>query len=173
MDLLEDKTENLVTVKKVQKRLKARLKAAKHQINSGIDKYQKGKKKKAIKRFKKSRHFINLYLKTLSENRQHNMTPQLVVGQLKADAKKIRADLILLINGDFGNSVPIANAGLDQSVVSGQTVTLDGSASSDSDGDVLQMHWTIISQPLSSNVSLNNAQSVTPSFTPAVSGIYL
>ena len=172
MDLLEDKTENLVTVKKVQKRLKARLKAAKHQINSGIGKYQKGKKKKAIKRFKKSRHFINLYLKILSENRQHYMIPQLVVGQLKADVKKIRADLILLINGDFGNSVPIANAGLDQSVVSGQTVTLDGSASSDSDGDVLQMHWTIISQPLSSNVSLNNMQSVTPSFTPAVSGIY-
>ncbi len=172
MDLLEDKTENLVTVKKVQKRLKARLKAAKHQINSGIDKYQKGKKKKAIKRFKKSRHFINLYLKILSENRQHYMIPQLVVGQLKADVKKIRADLILLINGDFGNSAPIANAGLDQSVVSGQTVTLDGSASSDSDGDVLQMSWTISSQPASSNVTLNNPLSLTPSFTPVIPGTY-
>ncbi len=40
-----------------------------------------------------------------------------------------------------GNQAPIANAGADQGVAPGVTVTLDGSASSDSDGDALVYFW--------------------------------
>ena len=40
------------------------------------------------------------------------------------------------------NEPPVAAAGSDQSVAEGQTVTLDGSDSSDSDGDIVGYSWT-------------------------------
>ena len=39
------------------------------------------------------------------------------------------------------NNAPIANAGNDQSVTGGDTVNLNGSASSDPDGDTLTFLW--------------------------------
>lgn len=45
------------------------------------------------------------------------------------------------------NSVPVANAGVDQDVNTTSTVTLDGALSSDADSDTLTYEWSIISQP--------------------------
>ncbi|HEY8569259.1 glycosyl hydrolase family 18 protein [Microbulbifer sp.] len=61
-----------------------------------------------------------------------------------------------------GNRPPIARAGGNQSVDSGAVVTLDGSNSSDLDGDPLTYSWTQISGPA---VSLQNATSASASFT--------
>ena len=60
------------------------------------------------------------------------------------------------------NDPPIANAGADQTVAEGATVTLDGSGSSDSEGENLTYAWTQVGTPM---VSLNDADTATPTFT--------
>jgi hypothetical protein len=59
------------------------------------------------------------------------------------------------------NFPPVANAGADQSVESGATVTLDGSASSDADGTITAYLWEQVSGPV---VTLSNAETATSSF---------
>ena len=71
------------------------------------------------------------------------------------------------------NDAPVANAGIDQSVFVGNTVTLDGSGSSDADGDVLTYSWLITSKPLGSTASLSDSTVVTPSFVIDVPGVYV
>lgn len=58
------------------------------------------------------------------------------------------------------NHFPDANAGVSQIVDEGQLVTLDGSKSSDSDGDRLNYHWTA---PLGVTLSSENVSN--PTFT--------
>lgn len=70
------------------------------------------------------------------------------------------------------NSAPVANAGADQSSYTGHTVNLDGSASSDVDGDVLSYAWSFAERPAGSTASLVGAASVTPSFIADVYGTY-
>ena len=70
--------------------------------------------------------------------------------------------------GGTPNTTPTANAGAGQSVFKKATVALDGSASSDADGDSLTYAW---SQTSGAAVTLANPSSVNPSFTaPSTSG---
>jgi hypothetical protein len=59
------------------------------------------------------------------------------------------------------NQPPVAKAGLDQSVNEGDFVTLDGSGSSDPNGDSLQWIW---SQVAGATVTLNLSDPVHPTF---------
>ncbi len=71
------------------------------------------------------------------------------------------------------NSPPVANAGADQTLNLGNTANLNGSGSSDPDGDPVTYSWTIVSTPASSTAVLVNPLTVNPTLTPDVSGAYV
>lgn len=71
------------------------------------------------------------------------------------------------------NSLPVAGAGASQTVGVGATVHLDGSQSSDADGDPLIYRWSILSAPAGSNASVSNATDIRPAFTADRAGLYV
>lgn len=71
------------------------------------------------------------------------------------------------------NSIPVANPGPSQTVNAGDTVTLDGSSSSDADGDVLTYKWAILSQPPGGAAVLSDPHVVSPSFVANAAGLYV
>ena len=71
------------------------------------------------------------------------------------------------------NSAPVANAGPDQTVGIGNTVALNGSASSDVDGNALTFAWSITSRPPGSAATILNTADVTPSFVVDTAGQYV
>lgn len=70
------------------------------------------------------------------------------------------------------NSPPVAHAGGDVQILVEHSVRLDGSLSSDPDGDILNHHWSIVSQPEGSSASLSDERSVEPEFIPDQVGTY-
>jgi len=77
------------------------------------------------------------------------------------------------VSATTANAPPIANAGTTQNVLTGTTVTLDGSDSSDANGDSLTYSWTLSNKPASSTAALAGATSAKPTFTADVAGIYV
>ena len=72
------------------------------------------------------------------------------------------------------NSPPVANAGPNQLLVSaGQIVQLDGSGSSDVNGDPLTFRWALTTRPAGSQATLTNATLVNPTFVADVLGTYV
>ncbi|RIZ68482.1 MAG: hypothetical protein D0528_07395 [Methylococcales bacterium] len=73
----------------------------------------------------------------------------------------------------FNNVAPVANAGLNQSGLVGNVVYLDGSGSSDANGNTLTYEWSFISIPKGSLVEFSNSTSVKTTFAPDIPGSYL
>lgn len=71
------------------------------------------------------------------------------------------------------NLPPTANAGPDQTVTQWTTVQLDGSASSDPDGDTLYYHWYVESAPNYSYPALSDYSSPRTSFSAEAAGTYV
>ncbi|PRZ50181.1 PKD domain-containing protein [Tritonibacter scottomollicae] len=78
------------------------------------------------------------------------------------------ADSVTVTITPPANAAPTANAGADQSEVSGTAVTLDGSGSSDSDGTIASYAWSRTGGTgTAGNAVLSDATAVNPSFTDA------
>ena len=74
---------------------------------------------------------------------------------------------------DPPNQQPIADAGSDQTVNTGTTVTLNGSSSTDPDGDSLTYQWSIQSSPAGSLAEISDSNIVNPTITPDLVGDYV
>jgi len=71
------------------------------------------------------------------------------------------------------NTPPVASAEVAQSVAINAVVTLDGSASSDANGDTLRYEWTLTSKPAGSMAVLTSTTIAKPTFTTDIAGIYI
>jgi hypothetical protein len=96
-------------------------------------------------------------------------TAQLIVNDGQVDSAADSVDVV----ATTANSAPVANAGTDASVETGTLVTLDGSASVDSDNDMITYAWTLSTVPTGSTAALSDATSAMPTFTADLDGTYV
>lgn len=92
---------------------------------------------------------------------------QLIVNDGEEDSAPDTVQLVV------GNMKPVANAGEDRAGILDNELQLDGSASTDADGDELTYQWRVVDAPDGSIAGLVDATSVTPSFTPDRHGLYV
>ncbi|WP_322993546.1 PKD domain-containing protein [Limnohabitans sp.] len=96
-----------------------------------------------------------------------------VFGLVVSDGHLSSPREVVTVTASPENLAPAANAGVDQSVTINTPVTLDGSASTDPNRDVLTHTWAWVSQPAGSNVTFDSATSAKPKFTPVIDGAYV
>jgi RHS repeat-associated protein len=104
---------------------------------------------------------------TFTTDKKGTYTVQLIVndGQLNSAPATVTI-------GDV-NTPPVANAGPNQSVQIGATVQLNGSGSTDVDGDPLTYRWSILSAPAGSSATLSSTSIVNPTFVADVPGNFV
>ena len=96
------------------------------------------------------------------------------VGTLIVNDGKVNSTAVTVtITASVANAAPVANAGVAQNVAAGSVVTLDGSTSSDANGDSLSYVWTLTSKPAGSSAALSSATSPKPTFTADLAGTYV
>jgi hypothetical protein len=84
------------------------------------------------------------------------------VASLVVNDGRLNSEIVTTtVTAAVANSAPVANAGAYQNVVAGTTTTLDGSASSDANGDPLTFLWTGTG-PVGNTSILYNYNTVSP-----------
>ena len=90
-----------------------------------------------------------------------------------SDGKASSEIAVISVLASVANSAPVAKAGTNQNVVVGTTVSLDGTASSDANGDTLTYKWSLLYKPTNSLASLTSASSSKPTFNADTVGTYV
>lgn len=98
-----------------------------------------------------------------------NYVLSLVVNDGKIDS----AVTSVSVTATTANAAPVANAGNNQNVTIGTTVTLDGTASSDANNDSLTYKWTLQSKPSNSSATISSVASARPTFKADLAGTYV
>ncbi|MHC4501167.1 MAG: PKD domain-containing protein [Planctomycetota bacterium] len=74
---------------------------------------------------------------------------------------------------DFENVKPVADAGVNQTIIVGDTVSLDGSGSTDANFDILIYSWSFVSVPAGSLAEIADPASAQTSFVADEPGAYV
>ena len=93
----------------------------------------------------------------------------LVVSDGKANSELAAVSIL----ASATNLAPVAKPGVNQSVVVGSKVSVDGSASSDPNGDSITYRWSLLFKPVGSTATLSSTSSVNATFTADLAGTYL
>lgn len=91
----------------------------------------------------------------------------LVFNLMVTDTGGLKACDSCIVNVSWSNEPPVADAGCDQEVFGGGTITLDGSGSYDNDDAIYVYHWT---QSKGMPVSLSDPTAMQPCFTTPEAG---
>ena len=96
------------------------------------------------------------------------------VATLVVSDGKANSDVaVVSVLASVANSLPVAKAGATQNVVVGTSVTLDGTASTDANGDSLTYKWSLLYKPTGSLASLTSASSSKPTLTADTVGTFV
>jgi chitinase len=79
---------------------------------------------------------------------------------------------LVTVAASLGNVAPVARVGVDQTTIPGATVTVDGSASSDANGDPLSFAWSLVGRPAGSTAALASTTADSTTFVPDLVGSY-
>jgi hypothetical protein len=82
----------------------------------------------------------------------------------------VGTDIVTL---SFNNLKPVANAGQNQSIIVGDTSVLDGSDSTDANGDSLSYMWSLSSYPEGSTASIADPTAMQTALIPDLPGTYV
>lgn len=96
-----------------------------------------------------------------------------VASLVVSDASASSAAATVTVTAAVANAAPVAHAGPAQSVTRGDVVTLDGSASSDANGDTLTYAWSLTTRPALSTAALSSSSALAPTFTADKIGTYV
>ena len=92
--------------------------------------------------------------------------------KVKAAKNGIESDWSNEVSVTTWNRLPTVDAGENQFVLTGNLVSLDGSGSSDPDGDPITYRWEFTSKPTGSIATLSDSTISSPTFTLDLAGVY-
>jgi hypothetical protein len=93
----------------------------------------------------------------------------LEVKDTNGDSSPIDSVIVTIEEGQL----PVANAGVDMTVMELESVTIDGTSSFDPLGRELSFTWSISSSPVGSTAALIDSTQAQASFVPDIAGVYL